>query len=270
MADQSGGGSSAAAGSAAAGATTTTSGGGAADHPSSAPLPNPWAPAGGAAAGGAPAGGNPADLLRSLQGLGGAGGGAAGAGGFGDLLGGLGGAAGGSAGMAEMTARMLENPGMRDSMIAMMSQPGMLDMIAASNPQLNQMLSAAPGIRDLMASPEMLRMMLSPDMLRMASQFGGGAPGGLVSVQGGWLHGWGGERRLRVPPARWPHLTHCLVRAACIANNPRLAGVERLAAAAARGASPTPPCSPACCLARAAAVRVVARAVQLAGQVLRA
>lgn len=91
------------------------------------------------------------------------------------LLGGLGGSAGGVGGlgapggnMAEMATRMLEDPAMWESMITMMSQPGMMDMIAASNPQLNQMLSSMPGIRETMQNPEMLRMMLNPDMMRMA------------------------------------------------------------------------------------------------------
>jgi hypothetical protein len=84
-------------------------------------------------------------------------------------MGGMGGAGGAGMGnMSEMTARMLEDPAMRESMITMMSQPGMMDMIAASNPQLNQMLNAMPGIRETMSNPEMLRAMLNPDMMRMA------------------------------------------------------------------------------------------------------
>jgi hypothetical protein len=83
------------------------------------------------------------------------------------MMGGLGGA--GMANMSEMTARLLEDPAMRESMISMMSQPGMMDRIAASNPQLNQMLSAMPpGIRETMSSPDALRMMLNPDMMRLA------------------------------------------------------------------------------------------------------
>jgi hypothetical protein len=70
--------------------------------------------------------------------------------------------------MSEMTARMLEDPAMRESMISMMSQPGMMDMIAASNPQLNSMLNAMPGIRETMSNPEVLRTVLNPDMMRLA------------------------------------------------------------------------------------------------------
>lgn len=127
--------------------------------------------AGGAGGAGAGAGG-PADLLRSLQG-GGAGGLASLLGGMGGM-GGMGGGAGGQAGMAEMTAQMLEDPAVREQMINMMTQPGMIDMIAASNPQLSQMINSMPMVRQTMQNPEMLRAMLNPDMLRMMSQFGGG------------------------------------------------------------------------------------------------
>jgi hypothetical protein len=86
----------------------------------------------------------------------------------------MGGGAGGQAGMAEMTAQMLEDPSVREQMINVMTQPGMIDMIAASNPQLSQMINSMPMVRQTMQNPEMLRAMLNPDMLRMMSQFGGG------------------------------------------------------------------------------------------------
>jgi succinyl-CoA synthetase beta subunit len=87
----------------------------------------------------------------------------------------MGGGAGGQAGMAEMTAQMLEDPNVREQMINVMTQPGMMDMIAASNPQLSQMINSMPPmVRQTMQNPEMLRAMLNPDMLRMMSQFGGG------------------------------------------------------------------------------------------------
>jgi hypothetical protein len=76
--------------------------------------------------------------------------------------------------MAEMTAQMLEDPSVREQMISMMTQPGMIDMIAASNPQLGQMINSMPMIRQTMQNPEMLRAMLNPDMMRMMSQFSGG------------------------------------------------------------------------------------------------
>ena len=99
------------------------------------------------------------------------------------LGGGLGGqgGAGGMGGMAEMTSRMLENPQMRENMIQMMSQPGMMDMIAASNPQLRQMLDAMPGIRQTMQNPELLRMMLNPDFMRAAAG-GMQMPGAMVRI----------------------------------------------------------------------------------------
>eukprot|EP00878_Enallax_costatus_P013601 GHUV01014220.1.p1 GENE.GHUV01014220.1~~GHUV01014220.1.p1 ORF type:complete len:399 (+),score=155.20 GHUV01014220.1:1535-2731(+) len=176
-------GNAAGTGSGAAGAAnpTSTSGSGAAagsaaDQPGSQPLPNPWAPqAGGAASGAAPAG---------------LGGSALGAGGMPDLSallgGGLGGpgGAGGMGSMAEMTSRMLDNPQMRENMIQMMSQPGMMDMIAASNPQLRQMLDAMPGIRQTMQNPELLRMMLNPDFMRAAAG-GMQMPGAMGGALGG-------------------------------------------------------------------------------------
>lgn len=128
-----------------------------------------------------------ADMMRTLQGMGASGGAASGTGGLADLLGGMGGGAGlggagGQAGMADMMARMLEdNPAMRDNMVSMLSQPGMLEMMAASNPQINQMLNSMPGMRDMMQNPELMRMMLSPDMLRMASQLGSSM------VSAGWM-----------------------------------------------------------------------------------
>lgn len=84
-------------------------------------------------------------------------------------------------GMAEMTSRMLENPQMRENMIQMMSQPGMMDMIAASNPQLRQMLDAMPGIRHTMQNEELLRMMLNPDFMRAAAG-GMQMPGAMVGT----------------------------------------------------------------------------------------
>lgn len=104
--------------------------------------------------------------------------GGGGAGGLGSMMGGLGGAGGAGMGnMSEMTARMLEDPAMRESMISMISQPGMMDMIANSNPQLNQMLNAMPGFRETMSNPEVLRTVLNPDMMRMAMNMVSGQRG---------------------------------------------------------------------------------------------
>lgn len=72
--------------------------------------------------------------------------------------------------MADFTARMMEDPAIREQMINMITQPGMLDMVASSNPQLGEMMNSIPLIRQTMQNPDMLRMMLNPDILRMMGQ----------------------------------------------------------------------------------------------------
>ncbi|KAK9906810.1 hypothetical protein WJX75_008440 [Coccomyxa subellipsoidea] len=126
--------------------------------PNTSPLPNPWAPAAGAAS--QPLGGG--------MGFGGGG------------LGSLGGMGLGGMGMGDMGMGMpnvnpndmssvlqaMQNPAMQQMMQQMMSQPQMMESLTQNavnnNPQLRQMLDSDPRLRAAISDPEMLRRSMDP------------------------------------------------------------------------------------------------------------
>ncbi|GIM15573.1 hypothetical protein Vretimale_18334 [Volvox reticuliferus] len=130
--------------------------------PNAAPLPNPWAPGGGAGAPGAPGGGGGA----APPGLGlpaGMGPGFAG-------LGGLGGFGGLNMNPADMMG-MLQNPAIQQAMQSVSSNPAMLEAMMNANPNVRAMADANPVLRSMLRSPEAMRAMFDPQNLSQMLQF---------------------------------------------------------------------------------------------------
>lgn len=142
-----------------------------------APLPNPWAPAGGTAT--AQPGSVPAGLGAGLPGL--------------------------SGGLPQLDPnqlmQMMQNPGFQSMAQSMMSSPGFTDAVINMNPQLRSMMDANPQFREVMSNPEMRRQMFDPANMQamvqmqqalqqlqsnpLFAQFGGQAGGAGLGGMGG-------------------------------------------------------------------------------------
>ena len=155
------------------------------------PLPNPWAPAQPAApqVGAMPqmnfGGGMGGDFPPGMGGMGGRGG-----------MGGMGGFGGGfppSLDPAQMEA-LLSSPELSMALDMFAQNPQLMDTMISSQPQLQQMLAANPGMRRMLTDPAALRAMADPANLRamaqmqtMMQQLGGMGMGGMATGEMGGM-----------------------------------------------------------------------------------
>ncbi|KAK3240897.1 hypothetical protein CYMTET_49301 [Cymbomonas tetramitiformis] len=148
--------------------------------PNTAPLPNPWAPAG---TGGSPLGATtPAPSTPAATP------------GVPSLNNGLaqpGGGLFGAGADASELANMMQQPGMREmtdmALRTMQGNPALMEQMLNANPQTRTMLDSNPQLRGLLTNPEFMRQMMDPNTLQSIAQVQNlmrGMPGGAPGAQG--------------------------------------------------------------------------------------
>ena len=155
------------------------------------PLPNPWAPAQPAAPQAGVASAAPQMTF--------------GAGGFGAFGGGFGGGLPPSLDPSQMEA-LLSSPELSMALEMFAANPQMMDAMLSSQPQLQSMLAANPGMRRMLTDPAALRAMADPANLRAMAQMQSmmqqlGGMGGAGDMQ---LGGMGGMPFPGLAPAAPP------------------------------------------------------------------